>query len=64
MAEAGHVMRFLSWNGYHHHLGINILEGRGAAPVVPDVRGLSRFQVLRIDGQLVDPNGITLTPTL
>ena len=64
MAEAGHVMRFLSWNGYHHHLGINILEGRGAAPVVPDVRGLSRFQVLRIDGQLVDPNGITVTPTL
>jgi catechol 2,3-dioxygenase len=64
MAEAGRVMRFLSWNGYHHHLGINVLEGQGAAPVEPDVRGLRQFQVLRIDGPLVDPNGITITPTL
>jgi catechol 2,3-dioxygenase len=64
MAEAGHVMRFLSWEGYHHHLGINLLEGRGAAPVAPDVRGLRRFQVLRADAQLVDPNGITVSPTL
>lgn len=64
MAEAGHVMRFLSWDGYHHHLGINLLEGRGAAPVAPDVRGLRQFQVLRTDAQLVDPNGITVSPTL
>ena len=64
MAEAGHVMRFLSWNGYHHHLGINVLEGQGAAAVEADVRGLRRFQVRRIDAPLVDPNGITVTPTL
>src|SRR2546430_14186822 len=38
-AEAGGGMRFLSWEGYHHHLGINLLEGRGAAPVAPDVGG-------------------------
>jgi catechol 2,3-dioxygenase len=64
MAEGGRVMRFLSWNGYHHHLGINVLEGQGAAPVEPGVRGLSRFQVRRIDAPMVDPNGITVAPTL
>jgi catechol 2,3-dioxygenase len=63
-AEAGRVMRFLSWNGYHHHLGINILEGEGAAPVQPQVRGLRQFQVRRIDAPLVDPNGVTVSPIL
>jgi catechol 2,3-dioxygenase len=64
IAEGGRVMRFLSWNGYHHHLGINVLEGQGAAPVEPDVRGLRQFQVRRLDAARVDPNGITVTPTL
>ncbi|HSS60717.1 MAG TPA: VOC family protein [Candidatus Limnocylindrales bacterium] len=63
-AEAGHVMRFLSWDGYHHHLGINVLEGRGAAPVAPDVRGVRRFEVRRVDTPRSDPNGIELTPGL
>jgi len=62
MAEAGHVMRFLSWDGYHHHLGINLLAGRGAAPVDPDVRGLRSFEVRRLDGPHTDPNGILLLP--
>jgi catechol 2,3-dioxygenase len=62
MAEAGAVMRFLSWNGYHHHLGINVLEGPGAAAVEPGVRGLRQFQVHRLDAPLVDPNGITVSP--
>jgi len=64
MAEAGHVMRFLSWNGYHHHLGINLLEGRGAAPVAGDVRGLRSFQVGGLDGSRTDPDGILLEPPL
>jgi catechol 2,3-dioxygenase len=64
MAEAGAVMRFLSWNGYHHHLGINVLEGPGAAAVEPEVRGLRQFQVRRLDAPLVDPNGITVSPTV
>jgi catechol 2,3-dioxygenase len=64
MAEAGAVMRFLSWNGYHHHLGINVLEGPGAAAVEPGVRGLRQFQVRRLDAPLVDPNGITVSPTV
>ena len=58
MAQAGHVMRFLSWDGYHHHLGINILQGRGAAPVEPGVRGLQGFEVRRITASQTDPNAI------
>ena len=56
------VMRFMSWDGYHHHLGINLLEGRGAAKVEPDVRGLQGFEVRRLDGAQTDPNGIEVTP--
>ncbi len=62
MAEAGRVMRFLSWDGYHHHLGINLLEGRGSAPVAGDVRGLRGFEIRRLDQPLTDPNGILLSP--
>jgi catechol 2,3-dioxygenase len=63
MAEAGRVMRFLSWDGYHHHLGINLLEGEGAAPVEPDVRGLQGFDVKRISSELTDPDGIGVMPS-
>ena len=62
MAEAGHVMRFMSWDGYHHHLGINLLEGRNAASVEADVRGLRGFEIRRLDGPRTDPDGILLTP--
>jgi catechol 2,3-dioxygenase len=61
-AEAGHVMRFMSWDGYHHHLGINVLEGRGAEPVEPDVRGLHSFVARRIKDAVTDPDGIEVTP--
>ncbi len=64
MAEAGHVMRFMSWNGYHHHLGINLLEGRGAAPVEPDVRGLRKIEVRRMETDRTDPNGILIATPL
>ncbi len=62
MAEAGHMMRFMSWDGYHHHLGINLLEGRGAAAVEPGVRGIHGFEARRIDGPRTDPNGILIRP--
>lgn len=61
-AQAGRIMRFMSWDGYHHHLGINLLEGRGAAPVQPEVRGIHAFEVRRIDGPRTDPNGILIRP--
>ncbi|HKW71003.1 MAG TPA: VOC family protein [Candidatus Dormibacteraeota bacterium] len=62
MAEAGRVMRFMSWDGYHHHLGINLLEGRGAAPVDPAIRGLRGFEIRRLEASLTDLDGILLTP--
>ena len=62
IAEAGHVMRFMSWDGYHHHLGINVLEGRGARAVEAEVRGLAKFEVRRIKRPLTDPNGIMVSP--
>src|SRR4029077_2627238 len=58
MAEAGDVMRFMSWDGYHHHLGSNLLEGRGAASVAAGVRGLQGFEARRLDAARTDPNGI------
>lgn len=61
-AEAGRIMRFMSWDGYHHHLGINLLEGRGAEAVQPQVRGINSFEVRRIDGPRTDPNGILIRP--
>ena len=64
MAEAGHVMRFLSWEGYHHHLGINVLEGVGAAPVEADVRGLRGFEIRSLKEPATDPNGVLLAPSL
>jgi catechol 2,3-dioxygenase len=62
MAAAGNVMRFMSWDGYHHHLGINVLEGRGAAGVEPAVRGLEDFEVRRLDASRTDPDGIVVRP--
>ena len=61
MAQAGHVMRFMSWDGYHHHLGSNLLEGRGAAPVQKDVRGVRAFEIRRLGDKTTDPNGILLS---
>jgi catechol 2,3-dioxygenase len=62
MAELGGIMRFMSWDGYHHHLGINLLEGRGAEPVAPEVRGLRGFEIRRLDEPGTDPDGVLLTP--
>src|SRR2546429_3682345 len=64
MAQGGQVMRFLSWDGYHHHLRLNLLEGRGAAPVEPGVRGLHSFEIRRLEGPLTDPSAILLTPPI
>ena len=62
-ADLGGFMRFMSWDNYHHHVGLNLAQGRGAAPVAPDVNGLESFS-MRLDGappdRLVDPDGIQL----
>lgn len=45
---------FLSWAGYHHHLGANTWNGVGAPPPPPDATGL-RWYTLRLpDGAALD----------
>jgi catechol-2,3-dioxygenase len=41
------AFRFLSWDGYHHHLAINLIEGRNAAPISPEISGLESFSIYR-----------------
>ena len=38
MAQLGEQAAFLSAGGYHHHLGANTWESRGAAPPPPGTR--------------------------
>jgi catechol 2,3-dioxygenase len=55
--------RFASWERYHHHLGINLLNGPGAGRVTDDVAGLEYFTVARPDlepGSLLDPDGVRI----
>jgi catechol 2,3-dioxygenase len=56
--------RFFSWEGYHHHLALNLMEGRGAAPISPEISGLESFSIRRdtVPEKLVDPDGINITP--
>jgi len=72
-AQAGDQAAFLSAGGYHHHLGGNTWETRGAPPapegtarllrftiVVPDDEELARVAA-RIGGtEVLDPSGIPL----
>ncbi len=58
--------QFLSWERYHHHLGVNLLNGPGAERVADDVAGLEYFEIDRPDlepGTLVDPDGIRVEIT-
>jgi catechol 2,3-dioxygenase len=56
------TFRFMSWDGYHHHVAINLVEGRKAAVVTPEISGLESFSLNRdsVPGMIVDPNGIAL----
>src|SRR5260370_27615478 len=40
--------RFLSWDGYHHHLGVNVWPGRNASRLEPDVYALDFFEISRV----------------
>jgi catechol 2,3-dioxygenase len=46
MAQLGPQAAFLSAGGYHHHLGANIWESRGAAPAPDGFAALRSFTVL------------------
>ncbi len=54
---------FLSWDGYHHHLGINLWAGRNARPVEPDAFGIDFYEIRRpglTPATLQDPDGVTV----
>ena len=62
--------QFVSWERYHHHLGINLLSGPGAERVTDDVAGLEYFEIARPPseqdleaGTLIDPDGIRIELT-
>ncbi|MGH2508785.1 MAG: VOC family protein [Ktedonobacteraceae bacterium] len=57
---------FISWDGYHHHMGLNTWNGPNAAHHETDVSGLDFFEIARPDlspGTFQDPNGITVVVT-
>ena len=58
------TFRFLSWDGYHHHVGINLVRGRNASHVTAEVSGLESFAIQRaaLPQERNDPNGIKLIP--
>jgi catechol 2,3-dioxygenase len=69
IAQLGQEAAFLSAGGYHHHLGANTWESRGAPPAPSGTASLRRFTVVvpddaehgrvleRLDGALRDPSG-------
>lgn len=58
------AFRFLSWDAYHHHVAINLVAGRNAAPVATDVAGLESFSIAReaLGKARFDPGHVLLTP--
>src|SRR5512139_3995255 len=42
MAQLGSQAAFLSWGGYHHHVGANTWESAGAPPPPPGTAALRR----------------------
>src|SRR6266852_3698942 len=60
-ADLYNQARFLSWDGYHHHLGINVWAGRNASRLEPDMYGLDFFEISRPGlkpGTFQDPDGV------
>lgn len=54
---------FVSWDGYHHHLGLNTWTGPNASHHEPGVYGIDFFEMTRADlqaGSYQDPNGVTV----
>lgn len=45
-ANYGEQAVFLSAGGYHHHIGLNTWEGKGATPPPPGHTGLYHFAIL------------------
>jgi catechol 2,3-dioxygenase len=62
MAQVGDQAAFLASGGYHHHIGANTWQSRGA-PYAPDDRARLTLATIRGAGEereLLDPSGIPL----
>jgi catechol 2,3-dioxygenase len=59
MAHFGNQAAFLSWEGYHHHIGVNAWESRGAPEAPPGTARLLGATILGAaqTGELADPSG-------
>ncbi|MEM6386585.1 MAG: VOC family protein [Pseudomonadota bacterium] len=51
MNRLGNDAAFLSWNGYHHHVGLNTWESRGGSPASRRSPGLYHVAFLYPDRQ-------------
>jgi catechol 2,3-dioxygenase len=54
MAALGPMAAFLSAGGYHHHLGANVWESRGADPPPPGSAALRHATIVLPDGDELD----------
>ena len=73
MTQLGDQAAFMSAGGYHHHLGANTWESRGAAPAPEGTARLTRFTIVvpdggerdrivrAVGGELRDPSGNAFT---
>lgn len=46
MARYGDEAAFLSYDGYHHHLGLNVWHSKGAGPAPVNTAGLYHFALI------------------
>ena len=53
-ARMGDAASFLSAGGYHHHVGLNSWQSRGAAPPPPHSTGLREFEIVVPDAKAVE----------
>ena len=44
--KMGNSAAFLSWDGYHHHLGLNVWQSRGGPQPAHNATGLFHFAIL------------------
>jgi catechol 2,3-dioxygenase len=62
MAQLGPMAAFLSWEGYHHHIGLNTWESRGRPAAPAGTARLLGATILGAEraGELADPSGNSL----
>ncbi|HXB04447.1 MAG TPA: VOC family protein [Candidatus Acidoferrum sp.] len=54
--------KFMSWDHYHHHIGLNVWAGRDLSPIAESCAGLAGFVISAdsTDGSGQDPDGVRI----